>query len=83
MTVPARTPGRDTYFCPRCSTRLDQAGEVAIHGVLYPTFCCENCIVSVDLFGENFYGTLTFCVAPDGRPFDPAAEDGSLPPAAV
>ena len=44
-----------------------------------PVFQCDECIAEVEMFGEMQEVALTFAVGPDGKPFDPAAEDGSLP----
>jgi hypothetical protein len=82
MTAASQTPGRTTYHCPRCRTPLEQEGEVVVAGQPFPVFSCPTCLVDVELFGVNIRGPLTFAVDPTGRPFDPATEDGELPPPA-
>jgi hypothetical protein len=70
------------WHCPRCGRELEATGDLGGDGGDLPVYQCDACYVAVDLFGEPFVGSLTFCVGPDGRPFDPASPSGELPPAA-
>jgi hypothetical protein len=42
-------------------------------------FQCDECVVEVTMFGKPVDIALTFAVDRDGRAFDPATPDGSLP----
>lgn len=66
--------------CPKCGRTLQQSGVLTVGNVELPTYQCDECIVPIDLgAGESIDGALTFCVDPDGNPFDPASPGGKLP----
>lgn len=67
------------FLCPQCSRTLERSGVVEFEGKSFPVFQCEECVVKCEMFGEEFDVALTFAVDEEGRPFDPASEDGSLP----
>jgi transcription elongation factor Elf1 len=69
----------DVFTCPRCGRSLNKSGEVTIEGETLPVFQCDQCIVSVSMFGTQVEAALTFAVDKNGRAFDPASEDGCLP----
>lgn len=68
--------------CPRCGRQLEQTGTVTCEGDETPVYQCDDCIVRVNFGGKTMDGNLTFCLDKQGRPFDPASPDGSLPPPA-
>lgn len=72
-----------THPCPKCNRTLQQSGEVAItddkeRPLTLPVFQCDECLVTVDFLGEKVEIALTFALDPDGQPFDPASDDGTL-----
>ena len=67
----------ETYHCPTCSALLERCGAIAINGVDYPVFQCDNCKRPSAMFGEEFQVAFGFLVDKAGRPFNPA--DPSLP----
>jgi hypothetical protein len=69
----------DTFPCPKCNRTLTRSGEVAVGNVTCPVFQCDECLVTAKMFGEPFEVALTFAVDAEGKPFDPATEDGELP----
>ena len=69
----------DSFPCPKCGRLLQKSGEVSIEDAAFPVFQCDECIVQAEMFGEPFEVALTFAVDADGKPFDPATEDGQLP----
>jgi hypothetical protein len=69
----------DTFPCPKCGRRLTRSGEVEIEGTTFPVFQCNECMTHWTVEGEEFDVTYTFAVDAEGKPFDPAAEDGNLP----
>jgi hypothetical protein len=68
----------DTFPCPKCNRVLNRSGEVEIEGTDFPVFQCDECIVQTQMFGEPFETALTFAVDAEGKPFDPASDDGKL-----
>ena len=68
----------DQFPCPKCGRTLRRSGEFAVNGVEFPVFQCDECIVEAEMYGEPFETALTFAVGADGKPFDPATEDGEL-----
>ena len=58
---------------------LRRSGEVEVEGTTFPVFQCDECITPWNVEGEVFDVAYTFAVDAEGKPFDPAAEDGSLP----
>jgi hypothetical protein len=44
----------------------------------FPTYQCDECVVSREVLGLTMDVALTFCVNEHGQPFDPAGPDGSL-----
>jgi hypothetical protein len=69
----------DTFPCPKCNRTLARSGEVVVEGATFPVFQCDECLATVQMFGEPFEVALTFAVDAEGKPFDPAAADGHLP----
>ena len=69
----------DTFPCPRCGRRLPRSGEVEIEGTTFPVFLCNECMTHWTVEGGEFDVAYTFAVDAEGKPFDPAAEDGNLP----
>jgi endogenous inhibitor of DNA gyrase (YacG/DUF329 family) len=67
-----------THPCPKCGRTLVQSGELESEGRIYPTFQCEECVVTVDFLGETTEIALTFALDKEGQPFDPADPDGRL-----
>jgi hypothetical protein len=69
------------FPCPKCGRVLKQSGEVICAGVgeTVPVFQCDECLVQTDFLGEKVEIALTFALDKDGKPFDPASPDGSLP----
>jgi hypothetical protein len=66
-------------LCPKCRRLLAPAGEFIFpDGKKLPSFQCDECLVTVDMFGEPMELPLTFCLDERGQPFDPGAEDGVL-----
>jgi hypothetical protein len=41
-------------------------------GAETPSYQCDECLQTVEMFGEKMEVALTFCIGPDGKPFDPA-----------
>lgn len=72
VTITAMAP----ISCPKCTRMLQQSGEVTIDEDTYPIYQCDECLVNDPTFGEV---ALTFAIGRDGKPFDPATPDGSLP----
>jgi hypothetical protein len=68
----------DTFPCPKCNRRLTRSGAVAVDGEEFPVFQCDECILETEMFGEPVETALTFAVDANGKPFDPASEDGEL-----
>ena len=68
----------DKFPCRKCGRTLPRSGEVAVNGVELPVFQCDEGIVEAEMYGEQFETALTFAVGADGKPFDPATEDGDL-----
>ncbi len=68
----------DTFPCPKCGRRLQRSGEVEVEGATFPVFQCDECIVPWEVEGEVFDTAFTFAVDAEGKPFDPAAENGGL-----
>jgi hypothetical protein len=58
--------------CPRCNRLLEAAGVITFQGREFPSYQCDECLKTVDLFGEKMQVALTFCVDDQGKPFDPA-----------
>jgi hypothetical protein len=58
---------------------LEQSGEATVTGQKFPVFQCDECIVEAEMFGKPMEVAFTFALDGDGKPFDPATEDGSLP----
>jgi hypothetical protein len=72
---------RHTFPCPHCGRTLDRCGEAHDPDLgRCDTFQCDHCLVEVMMFGRPREAALTFAVTEDGRAFDPATPDGSLPP---
>jgi len=69
----------DTFPCPKCGRKLPKSGEATVAGQSFPVFQCDECLAQVEMFGEPVEVALTFAVGRDGKPFDPATPDGSLP----
>lgn len=46
--------------------------------VTVPTFQCDECLMTIDLLGEQTEVALTFAVDGQGRAFDPADPEGEL-----
>jgi hypothetical protein len=67
----------ERFPCPKCNRLLAPSGELEVEGVTLPTYQCDECIKTVELFGKPFSAALTFAVK-DGKAFDPAAADGVL-----
>jgi hypothetical protein len=67
----------DRFPCPKCNRLLQASGVLVVDGVELPTFQCDECIKTVNLFGKPFSSALTFAVK-DGEAFDPAESDGQL-----
>ena len=70
----------DTFPCSRCGRTLARSGEVEGEGAAFPVFQCDECMAPWEVEGETFDIAFTFAVDADGKPFDPAAEGGELPP---
>jgi hypothetical protein len=64
--------------CPKCGRPLEPSGTVTTGDRELPVYQCDECLVMTTLFGEPVETALTFCVGPDGKPFDPATPDGRL-----
>ncbi len=59
--------------CPKCSRLLQPAGIATCDGQEYPTYQCDKCVQTIKMFGELIENApYTFCIGPDGKPFDPA-----------
>ena len=58
--------------CPKCSRQLAPAGVITFEDREIPTYQCDECLRTVEMFGEPVEIALTFCVDADGKPFDPA-----------
>jgi hypothetical protein len=59
--------------CPKCSRLLKPAGVITLpDGAETPSYQCDECLQTVEMFGEKMEVALTFCIGPDGKPFDPA-----------
>ena len=69
----------DSFPCPKCNRPLTRSGEVEVEGAAFPVFQCDECIVQTVMYGEPFEVALTFAVDAEGKPFDPATDDGELP----
>lgn len=69
----------DRFPCPKCNRLLTRSGEAEVEGAVFPVFQCDECIVETKMFGEPVEVALTFAVDEEGKPFDPATEDGELP----
>jgi hypothetical protein len=69
----------DTFPCPKCGRRLQRSGEVEVEGAALPVFQCDECTNPWEVEGEVFDTAFTFAVDAQGKPFDPAAEDGEPP----
>ena len=67
------------FPCPKCGRMLEQSGEATVAGQNFPVFRCDECIVQTKLFNAPVEAAFTFALNADGKPFDPAMEDGSLP----
>jgi hypothetical protein len=71
-----------TFPCPKCGRILAQSGEMMVEAdgaaIKVPVFQCDECLMTVDFLGEKEEVALTFAVGADGKPFDPASEDGTL-----
>jgi hypothetical protein len=67
------------FPCPNCGRPLESCGSVSQDDGNFPVFQCDDCIATVEMFGESFDVALTFAVDGEGRAFDPASPDGSLP----
>jgi hypothetical protein len=67
-----------TFPCPRCSKPLSPEGTLSIDGLECPLYQCDVCTVPWNFGGETFAAAYTFVVGPDGRPFDPAADDDAV-----
>lgn len=56
-----------SFPCPKCNRNIRQSGEVTINdgegnSVTLPEFQCEECIRTVEMFGEKYEAALTFLV---------------------
>jgi hypothetical protein len=69
----------ERFPCPKCGRSLVKSGEAVVADQTFPIFQCDECVADVEMFGEKVETALTFAVGADGKPFDPAAPDGSLP----
>lgn len=67
-----------TFPCPKCGRSLKSSGELTVGDAVFPTFDCDECIMTVDVAGEPMELPLTFAVNSSGQPFDPADPDGRL-----
>ena len=67
-----------TLPCPKCGRRLQACGELTIGAEVFACYQCDECLVTVEMFGERHEAALSFCVGADGKAFDPAAPDGKL-----
>jgi hypothetical protein len=65
--------------CPKCGRLLPQSGDTTVEDQTFPVFQCDECLTTVDIGGAPFEIALTFALDDQGRPFDPASPDGSLP----
>jgi hypothetical protein len=62
------------FHCPKCGKECRQSGVVAPAAAgpagEMPVFQCETCEMPVEFGGVTFPAAYTFCVGPDGKPFD-------------
>jgi hypothetical protein len=63
--------------CPKCNRLLQPAGVITFQGRRFPSYQCDECLKTVEMFGETIEIALTFCVGQDGNPFDPG-DDATL-----
>ena len=54
--------------CPKCTRPLQPVGELSFDGQTFPTYQCDDCLVSRDVFGEMMDLPLTFYRDADGKP---------------
>jgi hypothetical protein len=66
------------FPCPKCGRSLLPAGELTVGDRTFPTYQCDECVVSREVLGLTMDVALTFCVNEHGQAFDPAGPDGSL-----
>ena len=59
------------FPCPKCGRLLEPAGVIDHPGGRLPTYQCDECLKTVEMFGETVEIALTFCVDKDGNAFDP------------
>jgi endogenous inhibitor of DNA gyrase (YacG/DUF329 family) len=71
-------PKRKSVPCPKCGRNLLQSGEVVVGDETLPTFQCDECVKVVDFLGQKMELALTFALDKDGKPFDPADENGDV-----
>jgi len=62
-----------THPCPQCHKPLAATGVLSAGGVELPTYQCDTCLRTVDLFGEKTEVAYTFCVNAAGDVVDPNA----------
>jgi len=72
MVVMSRIP------CPKCGRSLAPDGEAVLGDQVFPVYSCDECVMTVEMFGETMELPLTFALDADGKPFDPASPDGKL-----
>lgn len=68
-----------SFPCPKCQRILQPEGVIEAFGEKWLSYQCPECIACVDFMGEKMELPLSFCIGKDGKPFDPATPDGSLP----
>jgi hypothetical protein len=71
----------ETFPCPKCGRNLKQSGEVSIPetGKVFPSYQCDECIMTLPVGGEEMELPLTFLVNGNGVPFNPSLPgDGIL-----
>ncbi len=66
------------YRCPKCDRQLPPSGEVCFDGVTFPVYSCDECLMTVEMFGTEQEIALTFVLDADGNPCDPASPDMQL-----
>ncbi len=68
-----------TRPCPKCGRQLAPMGVVSVSGgPELPVYQCDECLVMGDALGVKMELALTFCVAENGRVFNPSAPDDEL-----
>ncbi len=64
--------------CPKCGRWLAAGGVLTIAHLEIPVYTCDECLVTVDLFGQKHELPLTFCLDKEGRAVDPADPETPL-----